>query len=236
MKTKYKSLTLLELLLCLVLFSVIVLGISTLDIFGQFHAITSDRRALVQNELSFVMDHITKNITGGNHCSSMPCTPIYAGAIGDKNNPPFILDSDNQGFSIRWDNGCGISYNSDLSNGLASDPCGWVGYRQVGNAMYFYANDTTPTSSPRNVSSNGHSAKYEVIATHLLSAGGFVINTGTGLNYVTINTPGTPSSVNSYDACTITLQAYWNPNNPPALDNPQAKMQATIFAPAASTN
>ena len=64
MKTKYKSLTLIELLVSLVLFTVVVMGLSVFDIFGHFHSITSDRRAGVQNELSLVLEHITKTVTG----------------------------------------------------------------------------------------------------------------------------------------------------------------------------
>lgn len=54
--------TLMEVLISLVLFSMIVLGFSSIDFFSHFHVISSDRRAKIQNEASFIIDHMTKHI------------------------------------------------------------------------------------------------------------------------------------------------------------------------------
>jgi len=55
-----KSITLFELIIALVLFSLIVIGIGSISVFGRFHVLTSDRRAKVQNEISYCFDHISK--------------------------------------------------------------------------------------------------------------------------------------------------------------------------------
>lgn len=208
MKIKYRSITLIELLVSLVLFLVIVMGLSSFEIFGHFHSITSDRRALVQNELSLVLEHITKNITG---------TVTRGGAIGDLTNPPFVLDSDQTGFSIRIDS----PINSALASGINYSNDVWIGYHQVVNAMLFY---------PSMNAAGSYSGTYEVIATHLLPTNTNIASGGRGFE---LNPPG---SISSPNVCTVFLTARWNPGSPITLDNPQAQMQATIVAPSVSTN
>ncbi|MBN2830857.1 MAG: prepilin-type N-terminal cleavage/methylation domain-containing protein [Candidatus Omnitrophica bacterium] len=55
-----KSVTLIELIIAIVLVAVIILGISSINIFSNYHIISSDRRAKVQNEVSLCLEHITK--------------------------------------------------------------------------------------------------------------------------------------------------------------------------------
>jgi Tfp pilus assembly protein PilW len=73
-----QSVTLLELLIAIVLLSVVVLGFVSIDTFSRYHILTSDRRAKVQNEVSFVLGHMTKNISKG---------------IGDANQPAATISS-----------------------------------------------------------------------------------------------------------------------------------------------
>src|SRR3989338_5081842 len=67
-----KSITLLELLIAITLLSVIVLGFTSIDLFSRYHVLTADRRAKVQNEASYVLEHMAKEMVR---------------AIGDFNNP-----------------------------------------------------------------------------------------------------------------------------------------------------
>jgi len=62
MKGKSSATTLIELILYVILVSVIVLALSNIDIFSRHNVISSDRRAKLQNEVSFVLDHVAKNI------------------------------------------------------------------------------------------------------------------------------------------------------------------------------
>jgi len=57
-----KSITLLELLIAIALLSVIILALSGVDFFSRSHVIDSDRRATLQNEVSRVLEHMSKEI------------------------------------------------------------------------------------------------------------------------------------------------------------------------------
>ena len=59
-----------------------LIGFSSIDIFSRYHVVTSDRRVKLQNDASYVLEHMTKNITG---------TATRGGAIGDINNPPIKI-------------------------------------------------------------------------------------------------------------------------------------------------
>jgi Tfp pilus assembly protein PilV len=78
--------TLLELTIAVSLLGVIALALTSIQSFSQYHAIGSDRRAKVQNELSFVLEHIAKNVQR---------------ATGDYNNPP--IQAITNGFRVRVD-------------------------------------------------------------------------------------------------------------------------------------
>ena len=218
MKTKYKSLTLMELMVSLVLFTIVVMALSVFDIFGHFHSITSDRRAAVQNELSLVLEHITKTVTG---------SALRGGAIGDVNNPPFILDSDQTGFSIRIDSPINLSLPSGINYG--NDV--WVGYHQEGNAMCCYPNDSQPELPQR---TSVHTGNKESIAMHLLPTTSSIAIGSRGFELTTPVLLTVPTSVTAYNACAIVLRSRWIPANAIAIDNPQAQMQETIVAPATS--
>lgn len=57
-----KSVTLLELIIAFTLFSVVILAFSSLDLFTRYHVIGSDRRAKLQNDISYILEHMTKEI------------------------------------------------------------------------------------------------------------------------------------------------------------------------------
>jgi len=61
-RTRY-SLTLVELIIAMVLVSVIVLGLSSINIFSRYHVISSDRRTKLQNEVSFILEHMNKYVS-----------------------------------------------------------------------------------------------------------------------------------------------------------------------------
>jgi len=62
MRTKVKGFTLLELIIALILFSIIVLAFTNFELFGRYQLISSDRRAKLQNEVSRLIDHVSKHI------------------------------------------------------------------------------------------------------------------------------------------------------------------------------
>jgi hypothetical protein len=81
MKPHHKSVTLIELLIAISILGLLVISLSSIDLFSRFHVITSDRRAKSQNEASYAVDHMTKNI---------------ARAVGDINNFPVYISPDGQ--------------------------------------------------------------------------------------------------------------------------------------------
>jgi len=58
-----RSVTLLELLIAIVLFATIAVGFYSIDLFSRNQLISSQRHAEIQNEVSFVLAHITKEVT-----------------------------------------------------------------------------------------------------------------------------------------------------------------------------
>jgi Tfp pilus assembly protein PilV len=58
-----RSVTLLELLIAIALISLIVIGFSGIELFSRYHLLTSDRRIKTQNEVSFVLEHMSKQIS-----------------------------------------------------------------------------------------------------------------------------------------------------------------------------
>lgn len=70
-----KSVTLLELIIAIALLSVIVLGLTSIDFFSRHHVVDADRRAKLQNQLYFVLEHMNRTITG---------TTNVGGAIGNE--------------------------------------------------------------------------------------------------------------------------------------------------------
>ncbi|MFA5115494.1 MAG: prepilin-type N-terminal cleavage/methylation domain-containing protein [Candidatus Omnitrophota bacterium] len=59
---KNNGLTLLELLIALILTGIVAVSIFSLDIFGSYHLTGLDKRRRVQNQVSDVLEHISKNI------------------------------------------------------------------------------------------------------------------------------------------------------------------------------
>jgi prepilin-type N-terminal cleavage/methylation domain-containing protein len=62
MPKQIRGVTLPELIIALVLISVVVMGIFSIDLFSRYQVSTSDRRAKVQNEVSYVLEHMSKQV------------------------------------------------------------------------------------------------------------------------------------------------------------------------------
>ena len=57
-----KSVTLLELLIAISLLFVVLSGLTSIDLFSRNQVLTSDRRIKLQNEVSYTLEHMSKNI------------------------------------------------------------------------------------------------------------------------------------------------------------------------------
>jgi len=107
---KKAAVTLLELLVALILLSILVLSICSVVNFSRYHVINADKRARIQNDVSFVLAHMTKSVQRG---------------IGDMNNEP--LENIANGFRVRVDNNTPGNYNDDR----------WLSYALGGNTLSF---------------------------------------------------------------------------------------------------
>lgn len=95
------GITLMELLIAIVLLSVVVLAVSSIDLFSRYHVITSDRRARLQNELSYTLEHMTKEISKavGNRQVQ---NPINITTIQGYPGIAIYTDSDRNGQADLW--------------------------------------------------------------------------------------------------------------------------------------
>jgi hypothetical protein len=110
-----KAITLLELIIAISLLAIVGLGIASLDIFSGYYLRNIDRVSIVQNELSYILDHMAKIIGGGE----------IGGAIGDINNPPLQI------YRIP-DGGMMLKVFIDRNRNGKRDPEGidmWVGFQ-----------------------------------------------------------------------------------------------------------
>lgn len=54
------AVTLMELLIAIALLSVIVIGFASIDLFSRFQMVSTERRAKLQNEVTYTLEHLTK--------------------------------------------------------------------------------------------------------------------------------------------------------------------------------
>lgn len=73
---RVKAVTFLEILLATVIFWIVILSFSSINIFGRFNLIQADRRSRVQNEVTGALEDIAKGIER---------------AVGDANNNPINI-------------------------------------------------------------------------------------------------------------------------------------------------
>lgn len=62
MNKYFRSLTLIELLIAISLFSTVILSIASISYFSQYHVISAERRVGLQNELSYALAHMSRNV------------------------------------------------------------------------------------------------------------------------------------------------------------------------------
>lgn len=94
-----RSITLIELLIAITLLSLIVLGFSSIDLFSRNQVLTADRRAQVQNEVAYVLEHMTKELNNAIGNSIIPNnSPFWAAP--DSVQIGYIADVDHNGQRI----------------------------------------------------------------------------------------------------------------------------------------
>jgi prepilin-type N-terminal cleavage/methylation domain-containing protein len=112
-----KALTLIELLIAISLLSLIVIGFSSIELFSHYQVISSDRRAGLQNEVSYALDHMAKHISqaAGNRIIAGQ-EPIYTNLIGGRHAIEAHIDTNRDGQGDRW-----IAYRLVSNSGTPSE-------------------------------------------------------------------------------------------------------------------
>lgn len=152
-----KSVTLIELIIAISLVAVIILGINSVSIFSHYQIISSDRRAKLQNDISYCLDHITKQgmktignemVFGSNSAVSIGASPISLA---------FFIDADNDGQKDASDywigyvyDGSELSYYDNCGSGAA--PACSVSTEVLSNKI----KDFTPNRPPNFADGNNH--------------------------------------------------------------------------------
>ncbi len=202
-----KSLTLIELLIAIVLLSVIILAISSIDLFTRFHTISADRRVKLQNEISYALDHMAKEIT----------LTIGNRAIAAKD--PVDLTPISGDAAIRVFIDLGLTSGPGDGLGDRQSPTQgdrWIAYRFTGAAgnsadrfqIWYYANCVGP-----NCNQPG-SIGPEVIARNIADFNRSVID----------------------NVVEVAVTARWQPTQAASPDNPEVVMRTKIKMPSVSTH
>lgn len=112
LRKNINAITLIELLIGITIVSIMVLSLYSIDSFSRGQLMNSDRRAKVQNELSYVIEHMTKY------------TQKASGTVSNK-----AIEAIASGFQLRVDlRDPGLQTPSDLNDA-------WVSYVLTGNTL-----------------------------------------------------------------------------------------------------
>ncbi|MFH1441885.1 MAG: prepilin-type N-terminal cleavage/methylation domain-containing protein [Candidatus Omnitrophota bacterium] len=222
MKNKFKGMTLVELLVGLVLLSIIVLGLSQIDLFSRTQVLRTDRQAVLQNELGLILSHMDK--TGmrvvGNEVIYGSDTTVRSQSIGGLNQLDFYVDADNNNTGNRD----GLSQRPAINNPNSSDDH-WVSYQLV-----LANNNLQYCGRCRNINNcNNCMAGLEVLGTHIVTARYQIVK------------PVNVQSELADNYIYVEMTACWNPTGNPdpcgtTTLNPQVTMHTVINLPMVSAH
>lgn len=211
-----KSLTLIELLITICLFSLLMIAISNIDSYGRYHAVVFDKRVKLQNDATFVLEHISRNMMGTATITSGGSWTGYGGAIGDVNTNPVSLTqiSGNNAIVIN------VDYNNNGKwDGTSTDRQIAYSYSGTPNYQIWYYPPYT-----------GASPGSHTVLTASRIRGDFSATT-------TNHTYRTYSSADNY--VEVQIGTCWTPSSDGTCgtpDNPALDMVNRIYMPSASTN
>lgn len=66
MPKKICGVTLIELIIAIALMGMLILGFYSIDLFSRYHVVSSDKRAKLQNEISYAIEHMSKYVQQAN--------------------------------------------------------------------------------------------------------------------------------------------------------------------------
>ncbi|RKY30908.1 MAG: hypothetical protein DRP74_05990 [Candidatus Omnitrophota bacterium] len=146
-----QAVTLIELLIAMSIFSFIALSAVSIGIFSYHHTVDTDRRTELQNEASFVLEHMTKHMVGA----------IGSMVDSDPAVVPYVEGGVLTGFRVRID---------DLvhgDQGMVDNQDEWIAYRVPPSTfeLVFY-----PEAKDGNLPVEAH----KEVLTNRVPEGGFI--------------------------------------------------------------
>jgi type II secretory pathway pseudopilin PulG len=164
-----RATTLLELLIALIVLSMVLLAFYNIQLFSDYQVVSSNRKAVLQNEAITLLEHITKQLKA---------------AVSNGKTYPADLDPSGNAMRIWVDNN-GDGVLQDNTNASPNDRL--VFYLHAANGSVFFCNDANFTgySASSTLVCNGVN---ETLATHMnsnLNSSFIIINNTT--NYVTMS-------------------------------------------------
>lgn len=203
-----KAVTLLELLISIVLLSIIIFGFANIDFFSQAQVNLASRRAKLQNEVSFTLSHMAKNVSR---------------AIGNER-----IDGANL-VARRYDAGTRLRIYIDASGNGARE----VPVNNPGSAVDHYIDYRFYSSGPniyrilycgrcQNATCNNCMVAMQTLT------GPYIANFNSTLNKV--------AGVLQDNLVTMGITACWDPATAESVDNPCVTMSSSLKMPSVSVN
>lgn len=199
-----------ELLIAISLLAICALAVTNLDIFSRYQVMTADRRITIQNELSYALAHMQRQISRaiGNTILNLNSIIDTSSILGNPGIKAYIDAG-------AWNNSIQDYSPGDGIRGSGNDH--WIAYRFTGNTgnpathyqLWYYHNCVLPNCG-------GGSSSYEVIARNITSL--VVSNLGNN-NYIDVE-----------------LTGRWDATQPTSVDNPEITMRTRIYLPAVSNH
>ncbi len=119
MKPHNKAITLIELLIAISLIAMVIWGASSIDVFSRSQFFIAERKAKVQNEATYVLSHISKQLAESIGDISNPAVTVsYSGGV--TSNLSTVIDSNVDGKRTAGDTTVRYCYNSTGCNAAAA--------------------------------------------------------------------------------------------------------------------
>ncbi len=121
MRRHNKAITLIELLIAITLLGMVIWGASSIEVFSRSQFFIADRKAKIQNEASYVLSHVSKQLAESIGDINTPAVTVsYLGSV--TRNLTVVIDSDIDGRRTLSDATVKYCYNSTGCKNAAAVP------------------------------------------------------------------------------------------------------------------
>ncbi|MDD5690964.1 MAG: hypothetical protein PHC37_04640 [Candidatus Omnitrophica bacterium] len=208
MPNRESGINLIELIVAIVLMSLVLLGFFSIELFSRHHVISTDRRAKVQNEISYAIEHMGKYVQRANGNLTRRAIQYYPGPSS----------AGATGFRVYVD-----LHNPQTSSNFADD--GWIDYTLSSNTLIATCTPnggSCPFTTPENLTSP---SPYGKILSGVVADNTMPQTPSNGF-YIRITNQGT--------AVDVGLAGRYNPALADTPENPQISMKTRLVCPSSS--